>query len=298
MSWKALFILATLVLLLMGLAAPCLGDGSDEELLLGLIPEDNIFQQMKRHRPLAQYMTKKLGIKVRFTVLSRYPHIITRFKSRELDGAFFGIFTSVLAEEALSIEPLVRPVATDGKSTATGYIFVRTDSGISNIGDMRGKRAAFVDQVTATGYLYMLYYLRTNGIRKPGTFFSEHTFTGSNESAVYTVHSRQADVGVAKGRIVEKILERDKLIKDELRILSVSKELPDNTLFLRKSLPIQLKLRIQQVLLEMDSDPEGKKILEYFGSSKFIEAKSRDFTPVRSLARKAGINIRNFRYDY
>jgi len=292
-----LSILAT-VALLTGMAAPCPGSDSDEELLLGLIPEDNIFQQMKRHRPLSQYMTKKLGIKVRFTVLSRYPHIITRFESRELDGAFFGIFTSVLAEESLNVEPLVRPVGADGKSTATSYIFVRSDSGINSIKDLKGKRAAFVDQVTATGYMYMLYYLKNNGVGKPGTFFSEQTFTGSHESAVYTVHSRQADVGIAKGRVVDRILERDKLIKDEFKILSVSQELPDNTLYLRKSLPIQLKLKIQQVLFEMGSDPEGKKILEYFGASGFIEAKSKDLTPVRAMAKKAGINVRNFKYDY
>jgi phosphonate transport system substrate-binding protein len=291
-------LMAALVMALALLSAPCGAQEAEEELLLGLIPEDNIFTQMKRHRPLAQYMTKKLGRKVRFTVLSRYPHLITRFERRGLDGAFFGIFTSVLAEESLNIEPIARPVGLDGKSTARSYIFVRSDSGIQSIKGLRGKRAAFVDKVTATGYLYMLSHMRDKGISSPLSYLSSNTLTGSHVSAIYTVHSRQADVGCAKGRIVERVLKSDKLLKEEIRILSKSSELPDNTLYIRKELPIQLKLKMQQALLDMDKDPEGRKILEHYGSSRFIDAKSGDFDTVRKMARESGINIKDFKYDY
>ena len=76
---------------------------AEEELLIGLIPEENIFRQIKKHKPLGEYLMQRLGIKVRFTILSRYPEIIKRFVDRELDGAFFGIFTAVLAEERLGV---------------------------------------------------------------------------------------------------------------------------------------------------------------------------------------------------
>jgi len=32
-----------------------------DEILIGLIPEENIFNQMERHRPLAAYLSKKVG---------------------------------------------------------------------------------------------------------------------------------------------------------------------------------------------------------------------------------------------
>lgn len=295
---RTLIHIAALMFVMLLMSSTSNAGKTDDELLLGLIPEENIFNQVKRHRPLAQYLTKKLGIKVKLTVLSRYPHLITRFERRKLDGAFFGIFTSVLAEESLDIEPVARPVNLEGKSTATSYIFVRSDSGIRNIADLMGKKAAFVDKVTATGYLYMLSYMKNNGINNPLSYLSNHTLTGSHVSTVYTVHSRQADVGCAKGRIVDKVLEEDKLLKEEIRILAKSPELPDNTLYIRKALPIQLKLKIQQTLLDMDKDPEGRKILEHYGSSRFIEAKSSDFDIVRKMARDLGINIKNFKYDY
>ncbi|MFC1549314.1 phosphate/phosphite/phosphonate ABC transporter substrate-binding protein [Nitrospirota bacterium] len=295
---RILFHVTAAIIMLGILNSPAGAAKAKDELLLGLIPEENIFTQMKRHRPLAQYLTKKLDIKVKLTVLSRYPHLITRFERRELDGAFFGIFTSVLAEESLNIEPVARPVGLDGKSTATSYIFTRTDSGINTLKDLKGKKAAFVDKVTATGYLYMLSRMMDKGISNPLDYLSGQTLTGSHVSAIYTVHSRQADVGCAKGRIVDMTLENDKLLKDEIKIIDKSPELPDNTLYIRKDLPIQLKLKMQQVLLDMEKDPEGRKILEHYGASRFIDAKSSDFYPIRKMARQIGINIKKFKYDY
>lgn len=298
MKKKFIILTTAIIACLSAFTATCHAKDNKDEILLGLIPEDNIFLQMKQHRPLAQYLTKKLGIKVRFTVLSRYPHLITRFERRGLDGAFFGIFTSVLAEESLDIEPIARPVGLDGKSTARSYVFVRSDSGINGVKGLKGKKAAFADKVTATGYLYMLSFLKSNGINYPLSYLSGQALTGSHVSTIYTVHSRQADVGCVKGRIMDRVLESDKLLKEEIKIISRSPELPDNTLYLRKGLPIQIKLRIQQFLLDMDKDPEGRKILEHYGSSRFIDARSSDFDPVRKMARETDINIKNFKYDY
>ncbi|NIW45628.1 MAG: phosphate/phosphite/phosphonate ABC transporter substrate-binding protein, partial [candidate division Zixibacteria bacterium] len=175
---------------------------ADEEFLIGLIPEENIFRQVKRHKPMEAYLTKKLGMNVRFTILSRYPHIIKRFVSRNLDGAFFGIFTAVLAMEDLKVEPIARPVKLDGGTTARGVIFVRKDSGINSVQDMKGRKAAFVDNVTATGYLYALAYFKQNGVNNIESFLSEYYFTGSHDTTVYTVLAGRADIGSVKQRIL------------------------------------------------------------------------------------------------
>jgi len=279
------------------LTFPAIAHSDKNELLIGLIPEENIFKQMRRHKSLAEYLSKHMGIKVRFTVLSRYPHIITRFQKRGMDGAFFGIFTSVLAEESLGVEPIARAINLKGSSTARAYVFTRKDNGIKDIKSMRNKRAVFVDQVTATGYLYLIALLGDNGIRDFRGYFDSYTFTGSHESAIYAVLSEQADVGVVKGRILDRLSEKDPLIRDSLVIINKSEELPDNTLYLKATLPIETKLKMQQTLLHMHEDPEGKRALEKFEALKFIEATKADFNPVRALARKANIDIKHFRYE-
>ncbi len=270
----------------------------EEEFLIGLIPEENIFKQMKRHKPLADYLSEELGMPVRFTILSRYPHIITRFVSRHLDGAFFGAFTAALAHETLFVEPIARPVSLDGSMTTNGYVFARTSSGIKDISQMRGKRIAYVDQVTATGYLYAPYLLKAYGIKDLEGFFKSEEYTGGHDTALYTVLAGRADIGVAKARIIDQIRERDPLAKEEIRILYKSPDLPDNTLCVRKDLPEDFKLKLKNILLSMHKNPKGQKVLELFAAMQFTLAKPDDFEPVYRMTRQVGIDLRNFKYDY
>lgn len=267
-----------------------------DEILIGLVPEENIFRQMDRHRPLAAYLANKLGIKVKLTILSKYGDIIDRFVSRKMDGAFFGDFTAVLAVEKLSVEPIARPVNLDGTSTVRSYIFVRHDSGIKTVKDMRGKRMAFVDRATASGYLFAVSFLMENGVKDTDHFFKEYYFTGSHDSAIYAVLDNRADIGTAESRVYYRIIEKDPSIKNELSIIAQSRDLPGTILCLRKDMPEKIKARIKEILLNMEKDTEGKDVLKKLGALKFIATGKGDFLPIFEIAKKAGIDIRTYKY--
>jgi phosphonate transport system substrate-binding protein len=268
----------------------------NDGILIGLIPEENIFNQMQRHKPLADYLSTKIRTKVRFTVLSRYGDVMDRFMSRKMDGAFFGVFTSVLAMEMIDAEPIARPVNLEGSSYVQSYIFVRKDSGIRDSKDMKGKRIAFVDRATATGYLYALAYLRENGINDPKAYFRDISFTGSHGSTIYTVLDGRADIGTVKSKIFQVLVAKDPSINDELAIIAKSREFPENTLFLRKDLPQNVRSQIKAALLGMDRDPAGAEVLKTLGAQRFIETKKGDFQPFYEVAQKAGITIRTYKY--
>jgi len=268
----------------------------EEEILIGLMPEENIFTQMDRNRPLAAYLTKKLGTKVRFTILSRYGDVLDRFMSRKMDGAFFGVFTSVLAMEQLDAEPIVHPVNLDGSSAVQSYIFVRKDSNIASVQDMKGKRIAFVDKATVTGYLFALSFLRELGVQDIKTYFRDISFTGSHGSTIYAVLDGRADIGTAKSRIFHQLVKKDHSIKEELTILATSPSFPGTTLFLRKDLPPAKRLQIRDILLGMDKDAEGKEVLKKLEASMFVEAKKSHFQPFFDVAKKAGIDVKTYKY--
>ena len=132
------------------------GKPARTQVLIGLIPELNIFKQRARFTLLGEYLSRKIGVPVRFTILSRYGNIIESFDTERMDGAFFGSFTGALAIEKLGVVPLARPVNLDGTSTYQGYLFVRKDSGIHDAAGMRGKRMAYVDKATTAGYVFPL----------------------------------------------------------------------------------------------------------------------------------------------
>ncbi len=292
---KRLVVLTVLGCLLLSSQSVKAASG-DKELLIGLIPEQNIFKQIERYKPLAIYLSKRTGIGVRLTILSRYGDIIDRFVQRGLDGAFFGDLTGALAIEKLDIEPLVRPENLDGSTSSYGYIIVRKDSGIRSVADMKGKVVAFVDRATVTGYLFPLAYFRSRGVKSLEGFFSEYYFTGSHDSSVYAVLDGRADIGCVKNTIYNNLVSRDPTIREELRIIAKSPLMPESTLCLRRDLPEEVKKSVKDVLLAMDRDREGRKILARLQARRFVEASVEDFRPVYEMLETLGEDIETYQY--
>ena len=287
----SLFLIALLVCPLLAFSQTV-----DRKILIGLIPEMNVFKQKQRFTLLGDYLTKKTGVTVEFTILSRYGNILERFTTENMDGAFFGSFTGALAIQKLGVVPLARPVNLDNTSTYRGFIFARKDSNIRTAGDMKGKKMAFVEKATTAGYVFPLAWLRDQGITDTDRFFSESLFTGSHDAAISSVLNGAADVGAAKHSVYDRLRAEDPRIDKELIILAESPSVPSNGLCVRKGLDEGLKRKLKQALLGIHLDPEGELVLKNFGAIKFIETTVGDFKPVFELAQKAGIDMK--RYDY
>jgi len=255
-----------------------------------------LFSQKERYGALADYISEKSGLDVELKILSRYSNIIDNFLSDKLDGAFFGSFTGALAIKKLGVEPLARPVWLDGKSTYYGLIFVRKDSAIENVLDMKGKRFAFVDKATTAGWLLPLSYFKENSIEDYREWFSETYFAGTHEDVIYDVLNGKADIGAAKNTVFDRLARKDSKLLDELKILAGSPEVPANALAVKKELDNSLKIKLKNILLQMGQDKRSRKILAEFGAHKFIETTIKDYSPVFSYAEKTGLDLR--KYDY
>ena len=265
-------------------------------LVIGVVPEQNIFRQMERYQPLADYLSKKIGMSIKLKILPGYGYVIDNFFSIPLDGAFFGSFTYALAHSKLDVEVLVRPEYLDGVSTYHGLIFARRDSGIRTVEDMRGKRFVFVDKATTAGYLLPLAYFEKNGIKNYKTYFRETYFAGTHGDAIMDVLNKKADVGAAKNTIYERMAKDDDRIEKELIILEKSPDVPENGLAVRKDLDDSIKKKLKDALLNMQNDPDGGSVLKNFGARRFIETADKDYDPVYKYAKDIGLNLAT--YDY
>ena len=277
--------------------SPSSAQSSQNRILIGIMPEMNVFKQKQRFKLLGEYLSKKTGVNVEFTILSRYGNIVERFTIEKMDGAFFGSFTGALAIKKLGVVPLARPVNLDGSSTYQGYLFTRKDSGIRNVSDMKNKKMAFVDKATTAGYIFPLAYLRENGITDTDHFFSDSIFAGSHDAAIKAVLDRKADVGAAKHSVYDRERIHDPRVNSELIILAKSTSVPSNGLCVRSSLNESLKNKLKSVLLGLHTDPEGNIVLKQFGALKFIETTADDYQPVYDMAKKSGINVLTYKYD-
>ncbi len=300
MSRKFLFILVALcVAVSTGCSssekAPAQHAASKRTLLIGLIPEQNLFRQMERYEPLAVYLSEKTGTQIKLTVLTRYGNIVDNFVSGGLDGAFFGSFTYALAHAKLGVQVIARPEGLDGVSTYHGLIFVRRGSGITSYQDMKGKRFAFVDKATTAGYLFPLAYFQKRGVNYR-TYLKKSYFTGTHEDAILDVLNKKADIGAAKNTVFERLAQSDARIKNDLIVLEESFKVPENALALRKDLDSHLLKKLKSALLDMDRDPSGIEVLKIFGAKRFIETTEADYQPIYRTAQEIHLDLTA--YDY
>lgn len=290
-----LFVVST-ILLLFSIPAPSFAQPPQKKILIGVLPEMNVFKQKQRFRPLGEYLSKKCGVIVEFTILTRYGNIIERFSAEKMDGAFFGSFTGAMAIKKLAVVPLARPLNLDGSSTYQGYLFTRKDSGIRTANEMKNKKMAYVDKATTAGYIFPLAWLMENGITDADHFFSETFFTGSHDAAIDAVLSRKADIGAAKHSVYDRMRKHDSRVDSELIIIAESPRVPSNALCVRSGLQEGLKNKLKTALLGLDSNPDGKLVLKQFGALKFIKTTARDYQPVFDMAKKAKIDISRYNY--
>ena len=266
-------------------------------LSIGLVPELNIFKQLERYEPLGNYLSKKTGLKIELRIFTRHGDIIDGFVGGDLDAAFLGSFTYALVHSKMPVDAIARPENVLGKSTTHGLIFVRKDSGIRNVNDMKGKTLAFVDKATTAGYLFPIAYLKEYGIDDPHTYFNEIYFTGTYQDAVYDVVDKKADISAVKNTVIKSLAAGDSRIKNELVFLAKSVEMPDNSLVVRKELDDAIKTQLKSILLNMHLEPDGKNVLKDFGAKRFIETSAEDYAGLYRHLQKLHLNLSTYVYS-
>ncbi|MFC1837110.1 phosphate/phosphite/phosphonate ABC transporter substrate-binding protein [Thermodesulfobacteriota bacterium] len=261
-----------------------------------LVPEKNVFEQRKRYQYITDYLSEKMGLNFTVEIMSNYGNISEIFVEGEADAGFFGSFSYVLTHAKAGIEPIARPVWPHNNSTYRGYIFVRKDSNINSVEDMKNRSLVLVDKATTAGYIYPLYYFQYSGINNMEDYFSRIYYSNSHDAAAWAVYTGEADIGCAKDTIYKSLLEEHPDFKKQMLVLTESPEVPSNGLAVRKDLHPAIKLLIKTLLLSMHESPEGRKVLEDFGAIRFIETNNEDYRVLNDMVKQLGINLDTYSY--
>jgi len=260
---------------------------------IALIPERNVFEQKKRYQTLQEYLSAAIGRPVVFKLLDNYQVIFTEILEHRVEGAFFGSMNGAIAQLKGGVEILARPVDLSGVSTYSGVVFTRFDSGITrDPKTWRGKRIALVNKVTMAGHLYPLSLLRLSGYKgDPETYFKRMTFTGSHDAAILAVFSGESDFGACKNTIYEEYTRLHPEFARNLTVLVTSETVPSNGLGVRPDLDPELKRRLREALIAMNTSADGQRALLMFQARRFIETSASDYAPVFTMARQAGLDL-------
>ena len=150
------------ILLMVGIAHPASAD--PQTLKVGIVPYEAPSKLKEQYTPFAEYLGKKLGRPTEVFVAQDYVGVVQALQAGQIDCAYLNPLSYVLFESKMRdtpqrLIPLAMPYV-HGSLYYYGVIFTRTDSGINTIADLKGKKMAFTEPTSTSGYLYPYQYLQ------------------------------------------------------------------------------------------------------------------------------------------
>lgn len=185
MRFVARIVILTAILAGM-LAIPATARAAAKEqapLRIAFIPYENPEQLIDNVRPAVNFLEKRLGRKIKFFITLSYSSAVEALNAGKADISFMSPLPYILANKQTGAEAILGEIYR-GKSYYQAKIFVRKDSGIKSLADLRGKSIAYVDPISSSGFMYphdvfIRAGLAKGGLGKPeGGFFRRVYFAG------------------------------------------------------------------------------------------------------------------------
>ena len=253
------------------------------------VPSGDAQVIVKGGQEVAELLQKETGLYFKTSVATSYAAVIEAMGAGKVDIGWLATFSYVLAKEKYDVE-LLLVVQRFGSPFYRGQIMVRANSGIESLKDLKGKSFAFVDPASTSGHLYPKSLLLSKGL-DPKNFFGKTVFAGSHNAVVFSIYKGEVDGGAAYDGSRAAVAKSYPDIFEKIKVIAYTKEIPNDTVSVRKELPENLKITLREGLKKISRSPEGSKILKnLYGISGVLDLDGL-FDPVREAARLLNMDL-------
>lgn len=263
-----------------------------------LVPAQDMLTLSEQGKILEQFLKTDLNLEVIVELPSSYIAVVEAFGSKRADAAILNTFGYVLANEKYGVEAKLKLV-NRGRDEYNGQIIAHID-GPKTIKELDGKKFAFVDPASTSGYLLPQRLFKQENIK-----IKESIFSGRHDSVVSAVYQKKVDAGAT----FHTPADEDGTPKDarwllrtqypdvfkKIRILQLTGPIPNDPLVFRKDIPEELKNKISESLKKYIKTEEGAKVLyNLYHITDFKAASDKDYDVVRGYLKDLGKTAQEF----
>jgi phosphonate transport system substrate-binding protein len=284
-------------LLLVFFAGSCGDTRQPKPLRVGFVPSQDAQQVIRNAQPIVELLQQQLGVEVQPFVATDYTGVIEALRANKLDIAFLTAASYVLAKDETNVKVILKTLRR-GSLYYYAAIITRTDSGIHQLEDLRGRTFAFGDPLSTSASIFPLKMLHEHGI-DPARDFKRVFYSGGHDATVLAVLNGKVDAGATfadspdgKDTAWMRYLKNPEDVK-KIRTIAVSEPIPTDNLVVNPSLDESIARKIEQLFLNLSQDPKGKQMLQdVYQIDGFVRASDEDYDSVRRAFAMAGIRLK------
>lgn len=262
-----------------------------DRLVLGLVPTDRLRARDPRTRAFTRALGDRTGIVIVERNVTSYDELGRELTLGHIDVAWLPpIVFARLERDAVTTALVTR--ARQGRGHVS-VLVTKRGSRIAALPDLKGARIAWVDPLSATGYVVARLGLNTAGL-DPRSTFAHELFAGSHAEATRAVFDGRVDVAATfahldpDGRVVRGSWSELGLSNDDVRVVAVLGEVPPDLIATRTSVPGPIHQALATALLDMSADADEAPLLEaVFGDRHFERGASASYEALRDLIERA-----------
>lgn len=231
-----------------------------------------------------RYLEQRLERPVRFVQRRSYREIMELLATGEIDFAWICGYPYVRRRDPEYLDLMAIPVF-DGEPRYLSYIIAHRDSSYQSIADFGGKVFAYSDPDSNSGYLVPRSMLSTIG-KQPDGFFRLTFFTYNHAETVEAVARRVADGGAVDSYVWEYLMRTGQAPVESTRVIGRSESYGFPPLVARRSSDGELRRRMQNAVLRMREDVDGRALLAELALDAFIEPDPSLYDGIRGLEQR------------
>lgn len=248
-------------------------------------PTQDRVEQEQMITPLDAHLEQVLGQKVDFIIAKNYQESVDMVVDGRANAMYGGVVSYFDAlERGAKVKPLVAPIDVDTvRPWHRSCLLVAADSSIKTLQDLKGKRVAFVDRSSTSGYLVPLAALKQKGI-DPERHFSQVVFAGTHGETQKLLATNQVDAIATNLATYNQQKEEGK--GKNLRIIWESEPIPHAPILISSDLPPELIKKLKQAFL---TTPAGLKDLMGAKSAGYTSVEDEDYESIGELRRQLNL---------
>ncbi|MEO0969483.1 MAG: phosphate/phosphite/phosphonate ABC transporter substrate-binding protein [Cyanobacteria bacterium J06639_18] len=250
-------------------------------LRISVLPTQSRAEQERMIKPLKQHLEKVLRQKVEFLIASSYKDNVDMLVDGRANAAYTGAVSYLEAlERGANVKPIVAPI--DKFTNRPWYrscIIVRTKSPIKTLQDLKGKRVAFVNPSSTSGYLMPSAALKELDIY-PQRDFDKVIFGGTHAKTEALLENGVVDAIATNIPSYIKRQSLGKLTPKNSRVLWQSSPVPHSPLLVSQDLPPELIESIKEAFLTIPNGIEDIVGTQAAGYTLVVDS---DYEPIKQM---------------